>query len=206
MILNFLKSSYNKVKETLTKTGSLLGNKIRALLHGEINDETLESLEQTLYEADIGVATTKHIIDNVRSLHLRNPKMTADDYFNAIRDDLIVLLSQLPTSLNEAPSGTPTIILIVGVNGSGKTTSIAKLTQYLQSMGKKVIVSASDTFRAAAVEQLETWATRLGVDIVKGAPNGDPSAVAFDAISAAKARGADVVLIDTAGRLQIKPT
>lgn len=205
MIMNFLKSSYNKVKETLTKTGSLLGNKIRSLLHGEINEETLETLEQTLYEADIGVATTKHIIDHVRNLHLRNPSMTAEDYFNAIRDDLILLLGQLPTALNEAPAGTgPTILLVVGVNGSGKTTSIAKLTQHLQSIGKKVVISASDTFRAAAVEQLETWAGRLGADIVKGAPNGDPSAVAFDAITAAKARNADVVLIDTAGRLQNK--
>ncbi len=204
MVINFLKSSYEKVKSTLSKTGSLLGNKIRSLLVGEINEETLEALEQTLYEADIGVATTKHIITHVRALHLKNPQMTAEEYFNAIRDDLILLLNQLPTTLTEAPADSPTIILIVGVNGSGKTTSIAKLAQHLKSNGKKVLVSASDTFRAAAVDQLESWALRIGVDIVKGAPNGDPSAVAFDAITAAKARKADVVLIDTAGRLQNK--
>jgi len=195
MVFNFLKAA-------VSKTGTLLGNKLRSLLGGDINEDTLESLEQALYETDLGVAMTRKIVEDIRTLHRNNPKMSSDDYLEAIRGDLKKALNQYPTTLNE--SIPLTVVLIVGVNGSGKTTSIAKLTHYLQSQGKKVIVGAADTFRAAAVEQLETWAKRLGVDIVKGAPNGDPAAVAFDAINAAKARNADYVLIDTAGRLQNK--
>lgn len=205
MVLNFLKSSYKKVKEALTKAGSLLGNKIRALFKGPIDEDMLEKLEQLFYEADLGIQTASELTQTVRNLHAKNPSLGAEELLAAIREKLTALLlknqSQL-TSVSHA--GSPMVVLIVGVNGNGKTTSVAKLAKYFQDSQCKVLVAAADTFRAAAIDQLETWAHRLHIDIVKGAPKSDPAAVTFDAITAAKARQSDVLIIDTAGRLHTK--
>ncbi len=204
MVLEFLKSSYNKVKAALSRARSLLGGKIKSLFSGKIDGNTLEQLEQLLYEADFGVQTATELTDKVRELYKQNPSLKTDDYLDAIRKYLTELLNRYPPQLNEVPSGTTQVILIVGVNGNGKTTSVAKLANLLTQNGKKVLVGAADTFRAAAMEQLEIWADRLKIDIVKGAPKCDPAAVAFDSIQAAKSRKCDTVIIDTAGRLHTK--
>lgn len=200
MVLNFLKSSYNKVKLALGKT--LLGQKIRALFGGAVNEETLERLEKLLYEADLGVKLSMELTEKVRQRLKQNPQLSGEDLLLELRKEILQIMTFVTPSLplHEAPE----IILIVGVNGNGKTTSVAKLAKRYQDSGKKVLVAAADTFRAAAMEQLEAWASRLQIDIVKGAPNSDPAAVTFDAVSAAKARHMDVVLIDTAGRLHTK--
>lgn len=205
MVLNFLKSSYKKVKDALTKAGSLLGNKIRALFKGPIDENMLEQLEQLFYEADLGIQTASELTQKVRELHSRNPSLGAEDLLTTIRTELTALLSKNQTKLaTVSKADSPMVILIVGVNGNGKTTSVAKLAKYFQDSHCKVLVAGADTFRAAAIEQLETWAHRLNIDIVKGAPKSDPAAVSFDAISAAKARQSDVLIIDTAGRLHTK--
>ena len=201
MVFNFLKSSYQSLKKVLSKTGSLLGNKIRALFAGEIDEDTLEKLEKLFYEADLGVQTARELTQQVRELHRKNSKLTAEELLEAIRNEL---LKSLPPAPLVDQKSTPHVILVVGVNGNGKTTSCAKLAKRFKDSGQKVILGGADTFRAAAMEQLETWAHRLQIDIVKGNPKSDPAAVAFDTLTAGKARGADVVIVDTAGRLHTK--
>lgn len=205
MILDFLKSGYKKLKNTLIHTGSLLGNRIRTLFQGSINEETIEQLEQLFYETDFGMQTTAELMTKVREIYRQNPKLDAEGLINAIRTELFTMLSQQPTQLAEVSIAEgPMVVLILGVNGTGKTTSVAKLAKYLQSQDKKILIGAADTFRAAAMEQLEVWAGRIGVDIVKGNPKSDPASVTFDAVTAGKARRVDVVIIDTAGRLHTK--
>ena len=205
MVLQFFKSSYSKFKSALARARSLFGDKIKSLFQGKIDENTLEQLEQLLYEADFGVQTARELTHKVRELHLANPSFKTSDYIAALQSYLISLLGQHPAGLVEVPSNLlPMVILIVGVNGNGKTTSVAKLAHLLIKANKKVLIAAADTFRAAAIEQLETWAQRLQIDIVKGSPKSDPAAVAFDAVQAAKARHCDVVIVDTAGRLHTK--
>lgn len=205
MILNFLKSSYQKVKNALVKTGSLLGNKLRALFSKKIDEETLEQLEQLFYEADLGLQTATELTQKVRDLYARNPSMTADELLAAIREEMTALLSKHPTELAAVSAAdSPMVVLVVGVNGNGKTTSVAKLAKYFQSSGRTVLVAGADTFRAAAQEQLEIWVQRLGIEMVKGNAKSDPAAVVYDAIAAGKARKSDVVIVDTAGRLHTK--
>lgn len=204
MLFQFIKSSYTKVKSALTRARSFLGSKIRSLFVGKIDENTLEQLEQILYEADFGVQTATELTQRVRELHQKHPEYTTQDYLAALRDDLLIILKKCPQPPQHDLSDLPQIILIVGVNGNGKTTTVAKLANIMHQNGKKVLLGAADTFRAAAMEQLEIWAKRLDVDIVKGSSNSDPAAVAFDAVSAGKARKCDVVLIDTAGRLHTK--
>lgn len=203
MVLNFLKSSYNNVKNALAKTGSLLGNKLRALFKGKIDENALEQLEQLLYESDLGVHYAQELTQKVRQRLLENPKLESEELINGIKAEILESLSNHSSEIKTPPEA-PLVLLIVGVNGNGKTTSVAKLAHRFQGAGKKVMVGAADTFRAAAIEQLEIWAQRLKIDIVKGLPNSDPAAVTFDALTAAKARQADVVIIDTAGRLHTK--
>lgn len=205
MVIQFFKSSYTKVKSALSKARSLFGEKFTALFHGNLDEATLEKLEQLLYEADFGVKTAKELRDKIAQWHKENPSYKVNDYLNALQSELITSLNQVSSGLNFAPQDQPpTVILIVGVNGNGKTTSVAKLANVFSHSGKKVLVGAADTFRAAATEQLEIWAERLNIDIVKGTSKSDPAAVAFDAVQAAKSRHCDVVLIDTAGRLHTK--
>lgn len=205
MVLQFFKSSYQKFKSALSRARSLLGEKIKSLFQGKIDENTLEQLERFLYEADFGVQTSMELTNKIRELHHTHPHFKTEDYLAALRTHLVALLNQFPSGLIEVPSDQlPMVILIVGVNGNGKTTSIAKLSYLFKQGNKKVLVAAADTFRAAAIEQLEIWAQRIQIDIVKGLPNSDPAAVAFDAVQAAKARKCDVVLVDTAGRLHTK--
>lgn len=205
MVLNFLKSSYKKVKDALIKTGSLLGNKLRSLFSKGLDEATLEQLEQILYESDLGMQTATELTKKVKQLYAADPTMDGNALIAAIRSEIALSLSKQSTGLNfAAPGEGPTVILVVGVNGNGKTTSVAKLAKIFKDQQKKVLIGGADTFRAAAMEQLETWANRLGVDIVKGNAKSDPAAVAFDTLTAAKSRNADVVLIDTAGRLHTK--
>lgn len=178
-----------------------LGKQLRNLFKGNINEEMLESVEELFFEADLGARTSAELTSSVRELYKKNSKISYNEILSEIKKELTAKLS-LPTA--KPPQGSPHVILIVGVNGNGKTTSVAKLAHRYKSEGKSVLIAAADTFRAAAIDQLELWAKRLDMEIVKGAPGSDPAAVAFDAITAAKARGIDIVLIDTAGRLHTK--
>ncbi len=205
MILKFIKSGYQKVKRAFAKTGAMLGNKMRALFKGKIDEDTLEQLEQIFYEADLGVQTSVELTERVRALYRRNPALNADGLIAEVRQEIGKILSQYPPTLKDvSKTQLPMVILIVGVNGNGKTTSVAKLAKRMQDEGKKVLIAAADTFRAAAIEQLETWAKRHDIAMVKGVHGSDPAAVTFDALSAGIARGVDVVIIDTAGRLHTK--
>ncbi len=205
MIFNALKAGYARVASAFTRTGSLLGNSLLSLFKGKVDETTLDQLEQLFYEADLGVALSGELTEKVRQSLRKQPNMTPEQLLDLIRTDLSQELSKCTSTLQWAPEGQgPTVIVIVGVNGNGKTTSIAKIGKRLKDEGKNVLIAACDTFRAAAIDQLEIWAQRLSIPIVKGNPQSDPSAVAFDALTAAKARGIDVVLIDTAGRLQTK--
>lgn len=206
MVLQFFKSSFTKFKTALTRARTLLGDKIKSLFLGKIDEQTLEQLEQILYEADFGVKTAKELTDKVRELHRSNPAFQKDDYLNALRNQMVEILklNSVPEKEISSEEQLSLIILIVGVNGNGKTTTTAKLANLFKENGKKVLIAAADTFRAAAIEQLDTWAHKLNIDIVKGSSKSDPAAVAFDAVYAAKARQCQIVLIDTAGRLHTK--
>lgn len=181
------------------KIFSPFANKIRALFSKAPDESAFDHLEQIFYEADLGAATAAELVDKIRALYRKNPKITTDQILAFVKQELLQgLVPYRPVH------SLPHVILLVGVNGSGKTTTLAKLASHYTRLGKKVLVAAGDTFRAAAIEQLEAWAKRVGVDLIKSQPNSDPSGVAFDALAAAKARGIDIVLIDTAGRLQTK--
>ena len=181
-----------------TVGGGALGTSLRRVLGGGISEETWTALEEALLAADVGVEATGAIVGGVRSAH---PE-TAEDARRQLARQLRAELGDRPREL--ALNGTPAVILVVGVNGTGKTTTIAKLAALLTGRGSKVVLAAADTFRAAAGAQLQTWGDRLGVDVVGGQEGGDPASVAFDAIGSARARGADVVIVDTAGRLHAK--
>lgn len=205
MIFQFIKSSFSKIKSALARTRAFFGDKVKSLFQGKIDDSTLEKLEQLFYEADMGVQTAVELTRKIREIHLSNPSFKAADYIEALNSHLISQLNKFPSDLIVLPQEKlPMVILIVGVNGNGKTTTVAKLAHLLTQNKKKVLIAAADTFRAAAIEQLDIWAQRLNIDIVKGTSKSDPAAVAFDAIQAAKSRSCDVVLVDTAGRLHTK--
>ena len=181
------------------KVFSPLSKKIRALFAKTPDESSFEHLEQIFYEADLGATTALELVQKVKALYQKSPAITTDQVFDEIKKELLKHF-QRPIQSTHIPH----VILVVGVNGSGKTTSLAKLAHHYSQQGKKVILAAADTFRAAAIDQLQSWAQRLNVDLIHSKPNSDPSGVVFDALSAAKARGADIVLIDTAGRLQTK--
>lgn len=198
MVIEFFK----KIKKALSKTTSFLGARLKSLFSQPWNEESFEKLEQILYEADLGSKCVEGFVSHLKKFLKANPGASTESLLEAMRSHARLLLQRPP---QVAPkTGTPLVYLIVGVNGSGKTTSIAKLAHLLQSQGKSLLLAAADTFRAAATQQLETWAERLSVPIVKGQHGSDPSSVVFDALTAAKARNVDIVLIDTAGRLQNK--
>lgn len=193
---------FSKIKRALSKTRSAISGRIASLFKGPWNDETFEELEQILYEADLGSEYAIELVDKTRSYLKKNREAGIDEILSFLQEKALETLNAPPKV--ESKSGTPNVVLIVGVNGSGKTTSIAKLASLLKSEGKSVLLAAGDTFRAAAIEQLATWAERLDLPLIKSTPGGDPAAVAFDAVTSAKAKGIDTVLIDTAGRLQNK--
>ncbi len=203
MVIEFFKSSYQKVKSALAKTRSLLGERIHALFSGPLDEETLEKLEQALYEADLGVKTAQELTEKIRTIHKKNRDLKPEELLQNLQQEILKLINE-NTKPHPSLTQAPHVVLIVGVNGNGKTTTTAKLAKRFQDAGKNVMLAAADTFRAAAVEQLEIWAKRLQMDIVKGAPKSDPAAVTFDALTASKARGSDIVIVDTAGRLHTK--
>ncbi len=204
-MLQFLKRGYEKLRTALGKTSSLLGGKLRQLFGAPIDETTFEQLEQLLYEADLGANLASEISEAMRRFLKRHPSATTPELIEEIERLCLEILEEPPSAHFTPPTpGSPKVILIVGVNGSGKTTSLAKLAHRFTEEGHKVLVAAGDTFRAGATLQLRIWAERLSLPFVSTTPGGDPAAVAFDAISAAKARGCDLVLIDTAGRLQNK--
>lgn len=191
-MLHFIK----KIISPFSRIKSALGQKIRDLFSKGRDEAAYEHLERLLYEADLGAELSAQLVEEVK----KQPANTAEEILAFVKTRILSFFSPpMPTSPHF-----PHVILVVGVNGSGKTTSLAKLASKYHAEGKKVLIGAADTFRAAAIEQLETWAKRLGVEIVKGQPKSDPSAVAYDAIFAGLARKADFILIDTAGRLQNK--
>ncbi len=172
---------------------------------GKIDEELFEDLEESLIGADLNIHTTLRAMDSLREMVRDNRLHTANDVTNYLKRflwDTLTADAQSPV-LNVSPTK-PTVFLVVGVNGVGKTTSIAKLAFKLKGEGKRVVLAAADTFRAAAVDQLNLWGERIGVEVVKGRDGADPAAVVFDAIQAAKARSADYLIIDTAGRLHNK--
>jgi len=190
-------------RQGLKRTSDLLRTDIRDLFtrrQGPLVDEWLDDLYAILIKTDMGAGPAKEIREHVRT-EFRGRVVELEQLIDEVKAKFRSLLDQESTSIRLAETG-PTVILVVGVNGSGKTTSIAKLAQYFRRQGKKVVLGAGDTFRAAAVEQLTIWAEREGAEIVTGPPQGDPASVAHRAVAAAVERGADICVIDTAGRLQ----
>lgn len=190
---------FGKIKQGLARTRKVFGD-VAALfrLTGRVDQSFLANLEKRLYLADVGTTATAQIVADVRQAFL--DKEISGDVEAFVKAKLRDLLSAASPGLSYAASG-PTVVIVAGVNGSGKTTSIAKLAKLCLGEGKKVMVAACDTFRAAAVEQLTIWSERLGCDIVKAHPGSDPASVAHDACERAKARAFDVLIVDTAGRL-----
>lgn len=197
-------SFFKKIKDGLEKTRkNIIGNVENVLASfTKIDEELFEELEEVLITADIGVTTSVKIMDLVRSRVKRERITDVASVKSVLADEITKILTANEDTAFDPKS--PVVFLIIGVNGAGKTTSIGKLTNYYKSKGKKVLVAAGDTFRAAAIDQLEVWATRNGVDMIKHAENSDPAAVVFDAVSAAKARKTDILICDTAGRLHNK--
>ncbi len=194
---------FEKLKNGLKKTKDGFISKLELLMNSftKIDEDFFEELEETLILSDIGAETSMEICDKLRQAVKRTGATDPADVKQLLRE----IIAEMLTGGNELRIDTkPSVIMVIGVNGAGKTTTIGKLAANLKSQGKKVIVAAADTFRAAAIDQLNVWTDRAGVDIVKHSEGSDPAAVVFDALSAAKARGADVVLCDTAGRLHNK--
>ncbi len=200
--MGFFTKTVQYLKDHLSKTRSRISSSLAAVLPmgRRIDNELLDDLEATLISDDIGVETTERLIDDLRSAWKAGQITQSDDIIPFLKTRMKSYWPDRDRQLNIAPSG-PTVILVAGINGSGKTTSIAKLAANLRGNGKSVIVAACDTFRAAAVEQLSIWAERTGVQIVKHKSGADPAAVAYDACQAAVSRGADFLIVDTAGRL-----
>lgn len=193
---------FSKWKAGLERTSKAAFGRIATLLGTtEITSETWDDLETLLLQADLGIETTTEILDSLRRLVRDGGLTRSDELSSAIRAELRSrLASPPPLTWTHKPS----VIMVVGVNGSGKTTTIAKLAQRFQTDGKSLLFGAADTFRAAAVDQLQVWGERLSVDVISGAPESDPGAVAFSAVQAGAARGVDVVIVDTAGRLHTR--
>ncbi|MCD7772355.1 MAG: signal recognition particle-docking protein FtsY [Oscillospiraceae bacterium] len=193
---------FDKLKAGLTKTKSGLMSGINRLFSGgNLDDDFYDELEELLILSDLGGKTSEEIVESLKDRVKENKIKDPGEARQALKDIITEMLGEdVPLNLSTKPS----VILVIGVNGAGKTTTIGKLSNQLKNEGKKVLVAAADTFRAAAVDQLEVWCNRAGVDMIKHAEGSDPAAVVFDAMDAAKARNVDVVIVDTAGRLQTK--
>ena len=195
---------FDKLKNGLNKTKTSFDEKINNVFSGfrKVDEELLEELEEVLIMSDVGCETSLKIIDNLRQRIKKENIKEEQEVKQALKEEIQKILEEVPSSLNLET--TPSVILVVGVNGVGKTTSIGKIANRLKQDGKKVVVAAADTFRAAAVEQLEIWANRAGCDIVKKEEGVDPASVVYDAIKITKEKNADVLICDTAGRLHNK--
>ena len=198
---------FEKLKKGLSKTHQGFVEKIDRLFLGRktIDQDLLDELEGLLFEADLGVKTTNQLIEGVKQGLKRGELKEPDKVKEFIKQEIFRILKsgEKPLSINFSQAK-PFVFMVVGVNGVGKTTTIGKIAHQYSSKKKKVLIGAADTFRAAAVEQLEVWANRAGADLIKQSKGSDPSAVAFDSIHAARGRNIDLVFIDTAGRLHIK--
>jgi fused signal recognition particle receptor len=199
--MGLFKTAVNKIREGLARTREAFTGGLRGLLFGRsLSDELIDEIETYLITADVGVKTTTEIIDNLRTEFRSGRVSRGEDAIEYLKSQLKAKWGDADRSIAIAPTP-PTVILVAGINGAGKTTSVAKIAKSLRDEGRSVLLAAADTFRAGAVEQLAIWSQRLGVDIVRGKAGADPASVAFDAADAALARGVDVLLIDTAGRL-----
>ncbi|MCX7921824.1 MAG: signal recognition particle-docking protein FtsY [Clostridia bacterium] len=195
---------FDRLKEGLQKTRKGITEKIDQVLvsFGKIDEELFEELEEILITSDVGIETTSKIIEDlkkkVKEKKVIDPKMVKE----LLKEELVSIMQDEDTDLNLNTS--PSVIIVIGVNGVGKTTSIGKIANLYKQRGKRVILAAGDTFRAAAIDQLEIWANRVGVDLIKQSEGSDPAAVVYDAVQSAKARKADILICDTAGRLHTK--
>ncbi len=200
-----------RLKDSVGKTRSQLAERAAELFTGErrIDPAVLAQLETALLSADLGMRTTREILDAVRDKVERRTLSDGAQLKEEIKKQLILILdgsaaSAAAPGAAASPNGAPRVIFVIGVNGTGKTTTIGKLAHRLRADGRSVVLCAADTFRAAAIEQLAVWAQRVGVELIKQKPGADPAAVVYDALSAAKSRSADAVIVDTAGRLHTK--
>jgi fused signal recognition particle receptor len=193
-----------KIRDSLTKTRRSFFGQISGLLGtGEITEETWEDLEALLVQADVGVNTTIVVVDALREQVAKGQARNTQDLEELLKAELLALLGDPPPMTIDEPR-LLTVLLVVGVNGSGKTTTIAKLAKYYQDRGRRVVLAAADTFRAAAIDQLKIWGERVGVPVIAHQPGADPGAVVYDAIRASQSRKADLLIVDTAGRLHTK--
>ncbi len=195
---------FDKIKSGLTKTREAMAATLSNVFSGnsELDDDFYEELEECLILADLGVSTAEKAVERLRQVVKERRIKAAEEAKGALKEVLAQMLEVGPTTLDL--SGKPSVVLVIGVNGVGKTTTIGKLANLLRKDGKKVLLCAADTFRAAAADQLEIWAQRSGTQIVRQDEGADPAAVVYDAISSARARGTDVIICDTAGRLHNK--
>ena len=195
---------FDKLKNGLSKTKNSFDEKINNVFSNfrKVDEELLDELEEALIMSDVGVETSTKIISNLRNRIKKEKIENEEDVRNALREEIVNILNEVDNGLKLNTH--PSVILVVGVNGVGKTTSIGKIANRLKKDGKKVVVTAADTFRAAAVEQLEIWANRANCDIVKREEGADPASVVYDAIQIVKQKDADVLICDTAGRLHNK--
>ena len=195
---------FKSIRESLSRTRqSVFGQIVNVLGMGEITEETWEDLEALLIQADVGVPTTIALVSAMRERVEAQGLYRADQLLDAMKQEMLSLLVEPPTfELNEPRQ--LTVVMVVGVNGSGKTTTIGKLALHYKNQGKSVMLAAGDTFRAAAIDQLKIWGERADVPVISGQPGGDPAATAYDAIRAARARNYNLLFIDTAGRLHTK--
>ena len=196
----------DRMKQAVTRTRENLSERLEDVVsfHKEIDHSTLDDLEATLIGADLGTATTHGVLEKLREKADRKQIRDVGELKRLLKEELLAILTQNQSQPAQKAEGEPEVILVVGVNGTGKTTTIGKLANVLRADGKSVLLCAADTFRAAAIEQLEIWGTRTGTEVIKTKPGGDPSAVLFDALQAARARHTDYVIVDTAGRLHTK--
>jgi fused signal recognition particle receptor len=199
------KGFFHRLKEGLLKTHQGMVSKIDQLISGKrmIDDRLLEELEEILITSDIGVKTTRQLLDKVTEKVKRKELEDADHLKKTLQEEMYAILSRQEQPL-PVSSAKPFVIMVIGVNGTGKTTTISKMAQKFKAQGKSVLLAAGDTFRAAAIEQLEIWGQRVGCEVIKHQSGSDPSAVVFDALKAGKARGSDILIVDTAGRLHTK--
>ncbi len=208
----FSRSKKENLDQGLEKTKQSFFSKIARAIIGKskVDDEVLDNLEEILISSDVGVETTLKIIERIQARVSRDKVLGTDELNKVLRDEIISLLEENNSNqngnleYNKPADGNPYVIMVVGVNGVGKTTTIGKLAHQFKKSGKSVVLGAADTFRAAAVDQLIIWSERVGVPIVQQGMNADPASVAFDTLQSAKASNADVVIIDTAGRLHNK--
>jgi fused signal recognition particle receptor len=195
---------FEKIKEGLAKTRDQLITRVEWAVSGKpIDENAFDEIEEAIILADAGLETAQILVASLKEKWKRGQIKTSDDIKRSIKEEIEKLLAPIQSSMNINRTK-PFVILALGVNGVGKTTTIAKLTSIFQQSGKTVLIGACDTFRAAAIEQLEVWAKRLHVDMVKHADGSDPAAVAYDAVKAARARDVDILILDTAGRLHTK--